>query len=153
MSSHKARRIGKELADIAADTQSNIRAESVGDSITTLKGSFDGPSGTPFEGGVYDINIQIPNEYPFKPPIMKFATKIWHPNISSQTVSWNGCLCFEARADSMYEGSYLSRYTIYGLVTCADHQVRVDLLAISSLITRTKRPTRCRSGTNAHNEP
>jgi ubiquitin-conjugating enzyme (huntingtin interacting protein 2) len=87
MASHKARRIGKELADIAADTQSNIRAESVGDSITTLKGSFDGPQGTPFEGGVYDINIQIPNEYPFKPPVMKFATKIWHPNISSQTVS------------------------------------------------------------------
>lgn len=87
MSSHKARRIGKELADIAADTQSHIRAESVGDSITTLKGSFDGPIGTPFEGGVYDINIQIPNEYPFKPPVMKFATKIWHPNISSQTVS------------------------------------------------------------------
>jgi ubiquitin-conjugating enzyme (huntingtin interacting protein 2) len=92
MASHKARRIGKELADIAADTQSNIRAESVGDSITTLKGSFDGPSGTPFEGGVYDINIQIPNEYPFKPPVMKFATKIWHPNISSQTVSSRGFL-------------------------------------------------------------
>jgi len=73
MASHKVRRIGKELADIAADTQSNIRAEFVGDSITTLKGSFHGPVGTPFEGGVYDINIQISNEYPFKPPVMKFV--------------------------------------------------------------------------------
>lgn len=85
--SHRARRIAKELADVRADTTSGIRAESVGDSLTKLKGYFQGPPGTPYEGGTYEVNIDITNEYPFKPPQMKFLTKVWHPNISSQTVS------------------------------------------------------------------
>jgi ubiquitin-conjugating enzyme (huntingtin interacting protein 2) len=87
MAGHRARRIGKELADIQADSLSHIRVESVGDSVTKLKGSFHGPPGTPYEGGTFEVDIQIPNEYPFKPPVMKFLTRIWHPNISSQTVS------------------------------------------------------------------
>lgn len=86
MAGHKARRIAKELADIRADSISKIQAESVQDSLTNLKGSFPGPPGTPYEGGLYEIAITIPNEYPFKPPVMKFLTKIWHPNVSSQTV-------------------------------------------------------------------
>ena len=85
--SHRARRIAKELADVRADNTSGIRAESVGDSLTHLKGYFNGPPGTPYEGGSFEVNIDVTNEYPFKPPQMKFLTKIWHPNVSSQTVS------------------------------------------------------------------
>lgn len=91
MAGHKARRIAKELADIQADTISKISAESVNDSLTNLKGSFPGPPGTPYEGGTYEVQITIPNEYPFKPPVMKFSTKIWHPNVSSQT----GAICLD----------------------------------------------------------
>lgn len=86
MGSNKSRRIAKELADLARDSQSQIVAESVAGDLTKLKGSFNGPPGTPYEGGTFDIAIDIPNEYPFRPPTMKFATKVWHPNVSSQTV-------------------------------------------------------------------
>jgi ubiquitin-conjugating enzyme (huntingtin interacting protein 2) len=87
MAGNKARRIAKDLADVRADTISGISAETVGDSINDLRGSFKGPEGTPYEGGTYEVSIKIPNEYPFKPPVMRFTTKIWHPNVSSQTVS------------------------------------------------------------------
>lgn len=89
MSSNRIRRITKELADIHKDSTSQVSAEPVeGDSdMTHIRGAFLGPQGTPYEGGVYKVDIKIPNEYPFKPPSMKFETRIWHPNISSQTVS------------------------------------------------------------------
>lgn len=89
MSTNRARRVAKEVADIHSDTTSNIQADPVGggDDLTHLKGSFKGPPGTPYEGGTYTIDIRIPSEYPFRPPIMKFDTKVWHPNVSSQTVS------------------------------------------------------------------
>ena len=54
---------------------------------------------TPYEGGIFLIDIVIPEGYPFKPPKvdkfmtfqMKFETKIWHPNISSVT----GAICLD----------------------------------------------------------
>ncbi|MCJ1480875.1 hypothetical protein MMC06_001030 [Schaereria dolodes] len=93
MTSNRTRRIAKEIADIHSDTLSNISAAPVGngDDLTHLKGSFKGPPGTPYEGGTYAIDIRIPGEYPFRPPIMKFDTKVWHPNISSQT----GAICLD----------------------------------------------------------
>lgn len=89
MASNRTRRIGKEIADIHADTHSQIKAEPFynNDDITHLRGSFPGPPGTPYEGGTYNIEIKIPTDYPFRPPTMKFETKVWHPNVSSQTVS------------------------------------------------------------------
>lgn len=87
MAGHKARRVTKELTDIKNDPVSQIKVEPVGDSLSKLVGQFGGPPGTPYEGGTFDVDILIPNEYPFKPPVMKFVTKLWHPNVSSQTVS------------------------------------------------------------------
>ena len=92
MATNRLRRVAKEIKDIHTDTQSNIHAQPLAeDDLTHLRGSFNGPPGTPYEGGTYIIDIRIPNEYPFRPPVMKFETKVWHPNISSQTVSFFGC--------------------------------------------------------------
>ncbi len=57
-----------------------------------LKGTFPAPPDTPYAGGTYTVDIKIPDNYPFRAPRIKFETKIWHPNISSQTVrtsSWH----------------------------------------------------------------
>lgn len=92
MSTNRTRRIQKEIADIHTDSLSNISAIPLGngDDLTHLKGSFKGPPGTPYEGGTYTIDVRIPGEYPFRPPIMRFDTKVWHPNVSSQTVCITG---------------------------------------------------------------
>ena len=44
-----------------------------------------------YSGGKFKIDIVLTNEYPYKPPKMKFDTRIWHPNISSQT----GAICLD----------------------------------------------------------
>lgn len=45
--------------------------------ITTIVG----PENTPYENCILKLNIKIPNEYPFKYPILNFITKIYHLNI------------------------------------------------------------------------
>lgn len=87
-SSNRTRRIAKEIAEIKNDPHSHIIVEPAGngDDLTHLKGQFKGPPDTPYEGGTYVIDIKIPSEYPFRPPVMRFETKIYHPNVSSQTV-------------------------------------------------------------------
>jgi len=92
MASNRLRRIAKELADIQNDAESRIFAEPAnGDDLSNLRASFPGPPDTPYEGGTYVVDIKIPNEYPFRPPIIRFTTKLWHPNISSQT----GAICLD----------------------------------------------------------
>lgn len=91
MSTNRARRVAKEIADIHADTSSKVQAEPAGsgEDLTHLKGRFKGPPGTPYEGGTFVVDIKIPNEYPFRPPVMRFDTRLWHPNVSSQTVRFS----------------------------------------------------------------
>lgn len=84
-----SRRIGKELGDLARDDdQSGVVVKLAGDgsNVGNLEGTFPGPMGTPYEGGTFRVEIKMLPDYPFKPPLMKFITKIWHPNVSSQTV-------------------------------------------------------------------
>jgi ubiquitin-conjugating enzyme E2 N len=40
-----------------------------------------GPEGTPYEGGLYEAELYLPEEYPMVPPKVLFKTKIYHPNI------------------------------------------------------------------------
>ncbi|KAI1171740.1 putative ubiquitin carrier protein [Nemania sp. FL0916] len=92
--SSRIRRVTKELSDMAADVaKSNVSAEPMdgGTDLTHIEGRITGPPGTPYEGGHYIVDIRIPPEYPFRPPIMRFTTRIWHPNVSSQT----GAICLD----------------------------------------------------------
>ncbi|KAF8538522.1 ubiquitin-conjugating enzyme [Trichophaea hybrida] len=86
------RRIMKELDDMSKDELSEMNAELINsNNIMHLRGWFPGPPDTPYAGGTFNVDIQLPDNYPFVPPKMKFETRVWHPNISSQT----GAICLD----------------------------------------------------------
>ncbi|KAL7560649.1 hypothetical protein ACA910_001333 [Epithemia clementina (nom. ined.)] len=90
-------RIMKELKEVGKNDTSGVQAKVINDGdIRHLRGTIQGPEGTPYEGGIFEIDIIIPKQYPFEPPKMKFMTKIWHPNISSQT----GAICLDILKDN-----------------------------------------------------
>merc|ERR1711988_1923067 len=85
-------RLQKELKDILAGSEdSGVSAEVVGDDLSHWKGTLKGPEGTPYEGGVFVVDIRLDDDYPYNPPKMKFDTRLWHPNVSSQT----GAICLD----------------------------------------------------------
>ena len=91
-------RISKELVDFNRSTDADragITLETVKESLANLRATIRGPTGTPYEGGVFVVQITVPSTYPFEPPKMKFETRVWHPNVSSQT----GAICLSTLKD------------------------------------------------------
>lgn len=131
--------MGKELADIRNDSSSHVFAETVNDDVTDLRGWFDGPSGSPYAGGKFHVSIKIPEEYPFRPPLMKFVTKIWHPNVSSETVN---VLIPLITISLTSIGRHLPRHSLDRMVACLYGQVRPLVPAIPPELARAQRPTR-----------
>ena len=46
--------------------------------------TVEGPAGTPYENGSFQLTMKFPPGFPFQPPKVFFNTKIFHPNISSK---------------------------------------------------------------------
>ncbi|RZC17414.1 Ubiquitin-conjugating enzyme E2 27 isoform B [Glycine soja] len=89
-------RVQKELVECSKDAEgSGIKVCPKSDNLVLLIGTIPGPVGTPYEGGIFQIDITLPDGYPFEPPKMKFKTKVWHPNISSQS----GAICLDILKD------------------------------------------------------
>ncbi|KAL3317362.1 ubiquitin-conjugating enzyme E2 K, partial [Cichlidogyrus casuarinus] len=88
------KRIEKELHTFLKSSEQDddqIQIKVVNDDLTHLKGTIKGPPETPYAGATYELEIIIPDTYPFQPPKVKFINRIWHPNISSAT----GVICLD----------------------------------------------------------
>ncbi|KAI5795153.1 ubiquitin-conjugating enzyme/RWD-like protein [Geopyxis carbonaria] len=62
-----------------------------GDDMSVVSVYLVGPSSTPFEDGVFHITLRVPPNYPAEPPKAAFHTKIFHPNVDTNT----GGICVE----------------------------------------------------------
>jgi ubiquitin-conjugating enzyme E2 D/E len=108
------RRITKELQDLQRDPPTSCSAGPTGDDLYTWEGCIFGPADSPFVGGVFNLSIHFPADYPFRAPHVKFITKIYHPNINSA-----GLICLD-----ILKGAWSPALTISKV-----------LLSITSLLT------------------
>lgn len=109
-----AKRIEKELKELINDPPSNCSAGPALDNIFEWKATIMGPSDSPYQGGVFFLTISFPVDYPFKPPKVRFTTKVFHPNISA-----DGGICLDILKDQWSPALTISKL----------------LLSISSLLT------------------
>ena len=76
-------RMKKELERLKKDPPHGVTCWSKEGRLNHLEANLLGAGGTPYEGGVFKVEIKIPNNYPFEPPHVQFLTKIYHPNIDT----------------------------------------------------------------------
>lgn len=67
-------RVQKEIKNILKDTASGVTVELKSESsIKYMFGSLTGPRDSPYEGGLFYVDIELDDQYPFAPPKMKFS--------------------------------------------------------------------------------
>ncbi|KAG0169340.1 hypothetical protein DFQ28_003714 [Apophysomyces sp. BC1034] len=84
-----SRRLLKELRDFGRDAKNHPEivelAPQSDEDLLTWTAKLGGLEGTPYEGGIFDLTIRVPSNYPIHPPNIHFVTTICHPNIHFKT--------------------------------------------------------------------
>ena len=108
------KRIKRELVDYQKDPPGNCSAGPKDENLFDWEATLMGPSESPYEGGVFFVDVHFSKDYPFKPPKCIFRTKMYHCNINSK-----GEICLDILKDHWSPALTISKV----------------LLSISSLLT------------------
>lgn len=73
-------RLTRELAKLSKENVDGVEILANND-IYNWKAVIDGPKDTPFENGKFHLELKFYDDYPVKPPSVKFSTQMFHPNI------------------------------------------------------------------------
>ncbi|KAJ8456960.1 hypothetical protein ONZ45_g18510 [Pleurotus djamor] len=78
------KRIHREIADLKKEDLGDIVITPDEKDVHVWRASLPGPQGSPYEGGVFNVEIRLASDYPFSAPKMVFTTRIYHMNISER---------------------------------------------------------------------
>ena len=75
------RRILKETQKLREEVIAGIRCEPYPNNPRHFKAVVNGPRESPYEGGLFELEIFLDDQYPMTPPRVRFTHKVYHPNI------------------------------------------------------------------------
>lgn len=82
------RQVVREMHELCTNPPEGIKVQINEADVTDIQAIIEGPSGTPYTGGVFRVKLALAKDFPASPPKAYFLTKIFHPNVAS-----NGEIC------------------------------------------------------------
>ncbi|XP_065058567.1 ubiquitin-conjugating enzyme E2 A-like, partial [Rhopilema esculentum] len=80
MSTPARRRLMRDFKRLQEDPPAGVSGAPTENNIMLWNAVIFGPEETPFEEGTFRLTMEFTEEYPNKPPIVKFISKMFHPN-------------------------------------------------------------------------
>nr|CAD7407244.1 unnamed protein product [Timema cristinae] len=93
--------------ELESKSRTNQAFESDEGDVHSILGMKD----TPYESGVFRLEIVIPDKYPFEPPHVRFVTPIYHPNVDE-----SGRICLDM-LKLPPKGTWRPVFSLAGLLT------------------------------------
>lgn len=78
------------------------------------------PHDTPFEDGTFKLTLEFTEEYPNKPPTVKFVSKMFHPNVYA-----DGGICLD-----ILQNRWSPTYDVAAILTSIQVSVGVSFVLL-----------------------
>uniref|UniRef100_A0A7S0WZE1 UBC core domain-containing protein n=1 Tax=Chlamydomonas leiostraca TaxID=1034604 RepID=A0A7S0WZE1_9CHLO len=149
------RTIQAQLNELLQDPPPGVNAGPTDDQdIMSWTGMLAGPPGTPYEGGVFMLDIAFPPTYPYDPPSVRFTTPIYHPNVNEKgdiclSILFQNCSWDTGWSPALTISSVLLSLLILLQEPNTDHSLRPEL-AQQYLQDKESYMAACREATRAH---
>jgi len=80
----------RDFKKMQDDPPSGVSGAPSDDNIMVWNALILGPQDTPFEDGTFKLNLVFTEEYPNRPPLVKFLSDMFHPNVYA-----DGSICID----------------------------------------------------------
>ncbi|XP_073347040.1 uncharacterized protein [Pagrus major] len=128
----KDKRILEELRSLHCDPHPFFRVFPSEEDFTFWKILMEGPPNTPYEKGVFELYCQFGPDYPVKPPLVRFITRVYHCNVNSV-----GRICH-----NIFDRNYNAHITmreileaVYGLLIIPEPEDPLDSILAEEFLT------------------
>eukprot|EP01027_Heterolobosea_sp_BB2_P007078 GEZU01010582.1.p1 GENE.GEZU01010582.1~~GEZU01010582.1.p1 ORF type:complete len:128 (-),score=20.14 GEZU01010582.1:74-457(-) len=120
MSSPARRRLVRDFRKMKNDPPQFVNASPRENDLMNWDAVIFGPEDSPWEGGVFKLTLKFTEEYPNKPPEVKFVTNIFHPNVYA-----NGSICLD-----ILQNQWSANYDVAAILT----SIQVCICTILDLV-------------------
>ncbi|XP_014519890.1 ubiquitin-conjugating enzyme E2 2 isoform X1 [Vigna radiata var. radiata] len=90
MSTPARKRLMRDFKRVQQDPPAGISGAPHENNIMLWNAVIFGPDDTPWDGGTFKLTLQFTEEYPNKPPVVRFVSQMFHPNIYA-----DGSICLD----------------------------------------------------------
>ncbi|KAI3500788.1 hypothetical protein L1887_36613 [Cichorium endivia] len=90
MSTPARKRLMRDFKRLQNDPPAGISGAPVDNNIMLWNAVIFGPDDTPWDGGTFKLTLQFSEDYPNKPPTVRFISRMFHPNIYA-----DGSICLD----------------------------------------------------------
>ncbi|KAI1725538.1 ubiquitin-conjugating enzyme domain-containing protein [Ditylenchus destructor] len=90
MTTPSRRRLMRDFKKLQDDPPAGVSGAPTEENIMVWEAVIFGPQDTPFEDGTFKLSLEFSEEYPNKPPSVKFVSKMFHPNVYA-----DGSICLD----------------------------------------------------------
>uniref|UniRef100_A0A0A0KVV8 UBC core domain-containing protein n=1 Tax=Cucumis sativus TaxID=3659 RepID=A0A0A0KVV8_CUCSA len=82
MSTPARKRLMRDFKRLQQDPPAGISGAPQDNNIMLWNAVIFGPDDTPWDGGTFKLTLQFTEDYPNKPPTVRFVSRMFHPNTS-----------------------------------------------------------------------
>ncbi|KAK1423312.1 hypothetical protein QVD17_18610 [Tagetes erecta] len=90
MSTPARKRLMRDFKRLQQDPPAGISGAPYDNNIMLWNAVIFGPDDTPWDGGTFKLTLQFSEDYPNKPPTVRFISRMFHPNIYA-----DGSICLD----------------------------------------------------------